>query len=104
MGDPGWIALLIFVGTPVGGLVGVGAWRLRAALARRHLAKLRRTAKWTAVKFANNAGGYDIVLHQWAEGHIFAREVEKSLPAGTDQLEVDVALWEAGQRAVERNG
>jgi hypothetical protein len=93
--DPGLLAASIFGGIAVVGAGGICAPRLRSARAARAI----RNARWTTHKQIARDGSIHVGLERRAGDLLIERRSVGELPAGTDELDVDVLVWEAKRRA-----
>ena len=104
--DPGFLAALIYGGVGTFGLLSLGVttsrhwrrlWRLRRAT------RTEARTPWTTHREHRADGSIVLSIQRRSQLALYARETVRELPAGTSELDVDVARWEAKNLASERN-
>lgn len=100
--DPGLLATAIFGGIAIAGAGGSSLPVARRLQAWRR-ARLEAQTPWTTHREHHVDGSTVLSIQRRAGDRVYQREHVRSLPAGTSELDVDVARWEAKSLAEERN-
>lgn len=98
--DPGVIAAVIFGGIPTATIGWFGGTRAVRGVVGWHRARQIEAARWTAHKeIAEDGTIFVSVQRKAGKMLIQRRSVGAPLAPDTDDLEVDVRVWEAQRRA-----